>query len=174
MAITLSVLVLGIVVAIALKGTNAPSMSTLAWAGYDAGLSPRPWWTYIIEYIIILFPAFNLLTASPVIAVVIADNIIKYLKEPSRCTIAWIRVSFWIVPITIAIFTHDLGLISAIAGVPIFFQSFGVCSLMLIISKRKVPIKSVYTGWQSHDFFAWVNVVFVTLATIFTIVNLVT
>ena len=174
LAITCSVLLLGIVVAIALEGTNAPSMSNLAWSGYDAGLTPRPWWTYIIEYIIILFPAFNVITASPLVALAVADNISKYIKEPSRCTVALIRIAVWIVPVIIAFFTHDLGLISSIAGIPIFFQSFGVGSLALIISKRKVPIKSVYTGWQSHDFFAWVNVIFVILATIITIVNLVT
>ena len=121
MAITFAVLLLGVVVAVALEGTNAPSMSNLAWSGYNAGLDPRPWWTYIIEYIIILFPAFNVLTASPLVGLVIADNICKYIKEPSKCTIALLRIAVWIAPFIIALFSHDLGIISSIAGIPIFF-----------------------------------------------------
>ena len=174
LVITGSVLLLGIIVAIALEGTNAPSMSSLAWSGYNAGVDPRPWWTYIIEYIIILFPAFNVITSSPLTALVIAGELLKTIDRPRKCTVSTVRIAVWVLPFLIALLTHDLGLIGSIAGVPTFFQSFGVGSLMLIVSKRKVPIKSVYTGWQSHDFFAWVNVIFVILATIVTIVNLVT
>ena len=121
MAITCSVLLLGAIVAVALEGTNAPSMSSLAWSGYNAGITPRPSWTYPIEYIIILFPAFNVITASPLVALVIAENLGKYINEPSRCTIALLRIGVWILPFVIAFLTHDLGLISSIAGIPIFF-----------------------------------------------------
>ena len=136
-------------------------MSSLAWSGYSAGFDPRPWWTYVIEYIIILFPAFNVITAAPLIAIVIADNLLKFIPEPSRCTTALVRSVVWIGPILIALFTHDLGLVGAVAGIPSFFQVFGSGSLMLIISKRQVPIKSPYTGWWSSDVFAWINIVFV-------------
>ena len=149
-------------------------MSSLAWTGYNAGIDPRPFWTYIIEYIIILFPAFNVITSSPLVALVIAGNLLKSINCPSKSTVVLIRISVWILPFIVALLTHDLGLIGSIAGIPTFFQSFGVGSLMLIISKRKVPIKSVYTGWHSSDIFCWINVIFVILATIITIVNLLT
>jgi len=65
---------LGIIASYALLGAKVPSQTTLSWTGYDAGISPRPVWTYIIELVILLFPALNVMSCSPLIAIPVAGN----------------------------------------------------------------------------------------------------
>jgi amino acid permease len=62
---TILAMVIGLATSSALKGYKVPILSTLAWRGYDAGITPRPFWTYAVEYIIIIFPALNVLTTCP-------------------------------------------------------------------------------------------------------------
>lgn len=73
-AIFLIVALLGIIVSYALLGSKVDSQTTLSWTGYDAGISPRPIWTHVIELAILLFPAINVMTCSPLIAIPVAGN----------------------------------------------------------------------------------------------------
>lgn len=67
---------LGIIVPIAID--KVPSMSTLAFRDYSAGykVSERPWWTLVIEYLIVLFPALDVFSAFPLTTISSNDNII--------------------------------------------------------------------------------------------------
>jgi hypothetical protein len=169
-AITILVLVLGITVSYALLGAHAPSMTTIAWEGYSAGMHDRAWWTYVIEFIIILFPAINVLSASPMLAYGCSGNFAAMFKNPSRATIFMIRIGIWILPFLIACATHKLGLITAIAGIPCYLMYYAACSVVHIASRKHVKLRNPYTGWWSHEFFSYVSVILCIAATILTCV----
>jgi hypothetical protein len=144
-------------------------MTTLAWENYSAGIDPRPWWTYIIEYMIILFPAINVLSAAPLSAIACAANAALFFKSPSKTTIYIMRACIWIGPTLIAIGTHDLGLITAITGVPEYILAYATCSLLYILSRRHVRLASPYDGWWGFEIWAYVNIALCFAATILTV-----
>mmetsp|Transcript_17197 Transcript_17197/g.2840 ORF Transcript_17197/g.2840 Transcript_17197/m.2840 type:complete len:83 (+) Transcript_17197:867-1115(+) len=74
-------ILLGFVVGEALRGYNAPSLSTLAWKDYDAGTNPRQDWTLIIQFVIILFPGINMITTAPPFAIALSENLFAYTKS---------------------------------------------------------------------------------------------
>ena len=53
--VVISYTTLGVLLPIAMD--TVEPMSTLNWRGYTAGYAERPWYAYMIEYIIVLFPA---------------------------------------------------------------------------------------------------------------------
>jgi hypothetical protein len=60
-----------------LEGKDTPSLSTLAWKDYGAAEEIRPVWTVVVEYAIILMPAFNIIFSLPVIAVYVSSNVAR-------------------------------------------------------------------------------------------------
>lgn len=66
---------LSIIVPTAIHDVN-PQCS-IDYSKYSAGhsQSDRPAWTYIISYIVVLFPAFDVFSSFPVVAVTISDNL---------------------------------------------------------------------------------------------------
>jgi amino acid permease len=71
---------LSVIVPTAIHDVN-PQCS-IDYSKYSAGYSQskRPAWTYIIAYIVVLFPAFDVFSSFPVVAVTIADNL-QSVKE---------------------------------------------------------------------------------------------
>lgn len=115
----------GLIASYALLGTNSPSMTTLSWQGYDAGLSPRPSWTYVIELIILIFPALNVMTCSPLIAITVTGNYLEFIPNYSKRTLVLFRLATWIPPAVIAFLSHDLGVVAAMSGIPGYFVFYG-------------------------------------------------
>ena len=58
---------------------NPQEVASLNWRNYSAGYSSdeRPWWTYVIAYIVILLPAMDIASAFPIISGNVADNLIS-------------------------------------------------------------------------------------------------
>jgi len=67
---------LGMIVPVAIEST--PSMISISFRDYSAGYKAdsKPWWTYIIEYSIVLFPALDVFSAFPLLSIASNDNII--------------------------------------------------------------------------------------------------
>ena len=65
---------LGILVPIASK--EVYSNTVLNYRNYSAGydMDERPWWTYMLEYLIILFPAFDVASIFPILIILLSDN----------------------------------------------------------------------------------------------------
>jgi hypothetical protein len=150
-------IMLGTVTGMALSGYDADQLSTLAWRGYNAGIEPRPFWTYILEYSIILFPALNVITSCPPYAVALSEELYAYLSiyfkiGSLRKTI---RLLVWIPALVISFFTNRMGKAAAVTGLASYFTVFIGCALIHLVSKRAVPEKSPYEGWHSSDGMAW-------------------
>jgi len=73
---------LGLIIGNALSG-NVPSLCTLAWRDYGAEDVPRAVWTYVFEYVVVLFPAINILFTIPILAIVLADNFGSIIGVPA-------------------------------------------------------------------------------------------
>lgn len=152
---TAVIILLGLIVSSALKGYAAPSLSTLAWDGYDASITPRPWWTWAIEYIVILFPAINMITTAPPFAIALAENLFSYFNSQSKKLRIGLRVAVWIIPTIIALIIYDMGKSGAFAGLISYYTIFVSNAYIFIVSKRQVPIPTPYEGWHSKDCVAW-------------------
>ena len=76
-AITITLLLIYIPLGLA-AATAVPdlkSMVTLAFRNYTAGAASSHGWTYVVEYIVILFPALDVFSVFPIMAITLADNI---------------------------------------------------------------------------------------------------
>lgn len=72
--------ILYILVGLILSFADEPSrMVSLNWRNYTAGEddSNRSWITYIISYLIVLLPAFDLLSSYPLVAINFSDNLMS-------------------------------------------------------------------------------------------------
>lgn len=169
MAIAGLVLAVGICVSVALRGTNAPSQTSLAWNGYDAGFGYRVWWMYIIEYSIILFPAFNVLSSGPLMGYGAAGNFVVMFKNPGRITAACVRAGVWVIPYLLCCWTYDLAFLSALTGVPCFITYYGACSVCHLQSMKIVKLPCNHSGWWSWPIWSWLNIIIVLFASVITI-----
>jgi amino acid permease len=67
----------GVILAFAIE--NPQSMSSLNWRNYTAGKDwdDKSWWTYIIAYLVVLLPAFDLASSYPLLAFNFSDNLMS-------------------------------------------------------------------------------------------------
>jgi amino acid permease len=85
--LTISVLMLyvlmGFLAAVAIP--NVSSMATLSFRGYSAGAASlsRSEWTYVLEFIVVIFPALDVFSIFPLIAINLADNFAAILFNRS-------------------------------------------------------------------------------------------
>ncbi|MEE4247891.1 MAG: hypothetical protein V2I33_21045, partial [Kangiellaceae bacterium] len=124
----------------------------------------------MIEYVIILFPAFNVISATPLIAIILSQTMESFFPNAAKATKVSFRVLVWVIPTVIAILTHNLGLIGAICGIPNYFLVFGLGSVLHVVSRARIPAKWRGSGFQSSTVIAWFNIAFCTVATIYTTV----
>ena len=71
--------------------TDLSSMVTLSFKDYTAGGSSHHGreWTYIIEYIVVIFPALDVFSVFPIIAITLADNIsVILIKQTTKETLS--------------------------------------------------------------------------------------
>lgn len=47
-------------------------LMTLQWLDYTGGLGYKTWWSYIVSWIVVLFPILSVITAAPVIGISLA------------------------------------------------------------------------------------------------------
>jgi amino acid permease len=154
---TILIMVLGLATGSALKNYKIPTLSTLAWRGYDAGISPRPFWTYAVEYIIIIFPALNVLTSYPPNSIAFSENLDAYLKAQFKIKSMKYSLRFiiWIPVLIICLLFDNLGKCASAAALTSYFTVYITVCLMLLISKKYVPYKSPFEGWHSSSSLAW-------------------
>jgi hypothetical protein len=101
----------GLIIGTALQGTATHSQTSLMWAGYDAGLgvSPRKLWMFMVEYVIILFPAINVISATPLYVIATVDNMCGFFNLSRRVKLL-LKVITCLIPAILAFFTHRLEL----------------------------------------------------------------
>jgi hypothetical protein len=110
--------------------------------------------------VIILFPAINIVFSLPLVAIMVSDNLIKQtgILPNTRNTVT-IRVFVWLVPTILAFFAHDLAGFVSWAGIVTILLNLMFGSAMYIVSERKLPGPTRYSGFWSNLGIAKVNVV---------------
>lgn len=107
---------LGIVVPFAIDELD--SEVSLNFRHYSAGYKDRNIVVEFISFIIVLFPAFDVISCFPLSSIALADN----WKEMFPRSKVWINKGIIaVIPVVIAFFTYDLGLILDLVGIiPLF------------------------------------------------------
>ena len=119
---TIFYILLGVLVPIASK--EVYSNTVLTYRNYTAGydMDERPWWTFMLEYLIILFPAFDVASIFPILTILLSDNQLSMFygsksKEEYPVKIFYgFRIFACLIPFTIGILYYDLGQINDFAG----------------------------------------------------------
>jgi hypothetical protein len=133
----------------ALANSSIASLSTLAWREYGSEVHPRPLWTVVVEKVVILFPAINMLSCSPLIAVVLAENSAAFIGADVNSKV--VRLVIWVFPLIANIFVYDLGVIVAFCGLFSFSYNYALGAMIYIKSDQLAPIKSKYGGIWSNS-----------------------
>lgn len=140
---------LGILASTAIE--DVPSMASLGYRNYTGGYSrsSRPAWTYIIEYLIIISPALDVLTCFPIKALTIADSIVtwKYggdLGRVNKWVLFWVRFGITLLPLVVSFIVFNLGTILDWVGLLGFVIVQIPIPLLHLAFKHLVPGKSDY------------------------------
>lgn len=157
--VTVLFTLLGIIVPLAVS--DIEGMITLSWIDYTGGMSDQSWWSYILMYIIVLFPALDVLSVFPILAINLSDNLIslKYGKfaEGSITKESFLFYRFIVIipPILTAIFFYNLGYILDFTGTITLLGTGVFIPLMTITSRKLVPQHGDFDYWFSNDKWSW-------------------
>mmetsp|Transcript_31513 Transcript_31513/g.31226 ORF Transcript_31513/g.31226 Transcript_31513/m.31226 type:complete len:343 (-) Transcript_31513:43-1071(-) len=91
---------------------------TLSFREYSAGMgqSDREWWTYLIAYVIVLFPAIDVFSSFPLMGLPLSDNLMTLYYGVDSKNIPnnahyYFRAACLFFPFFIAFFVYDISLI---------------------------------------------------------------
>lgn len=186
----------GAVVGYAIKDLkHYESTATNSWRNYGAQFDPSyPWWSYIIKYSVTLFPAVSMVSTGPVAAVSLAESLQSYMNlDKGKNSIATeltigkiiatntlkslgnqsLKLLVWIVPLTVSVFVVYLSTVAAWTGIVIYYTLFINSAMLYIAARRKVPMKSPYSGWHSSIFLSILIIVIAMLGMSFNLYGLV-
>lgn len=141
---------IALVVPIAIHNVN-PQCS-IEYSEYSAGYSQsdRPAWTYIIAYIVVLFPALDVFSSFPVMAITVADNFQTMREGVSNedfgknSSQKLYRIFSVIVPVIISFFMFNLSEIVEWVGMVGFILVQVVIPILHVFTREIVDIHSAY------------------------------
>jgi amino acid permease len=141
---------LAIVVPIAIH--DVKPQCSIEYANYSAGHSQdnRPWWTYIIAYIVVLFPAFDVFSSFPVMAVAVADNLQTLREGVSNEDFQDVRkqrmyrIFAVAVPACFSFVLFNLNEIIENVGLLAFFLVPVILPIVHVYTREMVPIHSKF------------------------------
>lgn len=141
---------LGLVAAFGIH--DLPSNASLAFSDFSNGNSQenRPAWTYFLSYLIVLFPAFDVISIFPILAHGLSDTILTVLYSADRDTIRTqhrgiyygIRLICLVPAFLYASLEIHLGPIVDNSGLAAFFLVFFMIPLLHIAARLLVPQSS--------------------------------
>ena len=154
--------IIGVLAAFAIH--NVPSLVTLSYRNYSAGyaVSDRPFWTYMIEYIVVFTPAIDVFSGYPFQALTISDAIISWKygesENASRKEVIIVRFIVAFSPMFVSFFVYNLGQILEWVGLFkfIIYQCF--FPIMHIAMRHLVSGKSPYDV-KIHYYFDWALII---------------
>lgn len=138
-------------------GTGSQSDGTEAWV--DVALWPR-----IVSAFIVVFPPMNVVSAYPLNAVVLGNNLLVGAQgasaEPNRRVVILFRLLASSPPILGAYFVKELGIITSYSGVLAIITVLSFPALLFIRSKRLMEQRgkinaTYYDGLGSSETAAW-------------------
>eukprot|EP00010_Vexillifera_abyssalis_P002028 CAMPEP_0201562904 /NCGR_PEP_ID=MMETSP0173_2-20130828/79590_1 /ASSEMBLY_ACC=CAM_ASM_000268 /TAXON_ID=218659 /ORGANISM="Vexillifera sp., Strain DIVA3 564/2" /LENGTH=528 /DNA_ID=CAMNT_0047977525 /DNA_START=215 /DNA_END=1801 /DNA_ORIENTATION=- len=155
-------------------GAGVNQVVTLNWTTY-AGLNFNtrngPVFAKVISYVVVLFPVADIISAYPLNAYTLGNNIFFGLPDRytdnGRSKIVKIacRLLASVPPIILAIIVNSLATILSFAGTAGFFLAFVFPAMLQILSIRQCQEafghwKTPYSGHFSHPYYAWAVLVF--------------
>lgn len=155
---------MGILVPLAVE--DPEGLATLSWIDYTGGFTNQSWWSLLIMYIIILFPAIATLTAFQFVTVSACDNILsmihgKYSKESiSKKKIILYRFLIIFLSILTAVFFYDLGWIFDYIGLGLIIVYGIFIPSMTIASRKLIPQHGDYDNFLTSK--VWSFLIFLT------------
>jgi hypothetical protein len=177
----LAYLALGLIVPAAID--DVPSLVTLSFREYSAGYSTKPWWTYILSYVIVLCPALDVLSSYPIIAVSIAQNILSFVYPGEKSEfysprkVLALKLGLVIFPSCISFFEYDLSIIlSWTTYLGLFVMPVALPLVYMacrILVKADSPFKAVLSSPRLVLLNVAVEVVLVVFLFVFSVVVLV-
>ena len=146
-------LLIAFIVPIAIR--DVKPQCSIEYSDYSAGYSQseKPWWTYIISYLVVLFPAMDVFSTFPLMAISVSDNLLtlKYgigaVNSVRDIYVKLIRVISVIVPFFISFFIFNLGQITELVGLFGFFLVPIGIPLMHIASREMIQVQSKYNAY---------------------------
>jgi amino acid permease len=141
---------LGMVVSMAVPDISVAS--TLSFSKYCPGLptTERPWWAYVIGYVISFFPAADVFSVFPILSVSLSDNWLSlyYNSKPTdeipRRWYITFRVLTVLVPMLLATFLYQLNEILSFVGMIGVILTFMMIPLMSIGARAFIDVKSPF------------------------------
>jgi amino acid permease len=146
-------LILGLAVSFAVY--DVPSMSNIAFSYYSAGYAQdeRPIWTVLVEYIVLLFPALDVVSSFPLYSIVLSDNLFSMFygqrldKDLHKHALLFCKLLSCLPALVIAFFVHDLGHILDWTGLFGFYLILFMVPVLHIVTRGLVPGRSEYDTW---------------------------
>jgi amino acid permease len=143
-------LLLGLIVPIAIP--DVPSQCSMAFRNYTAGhkVDHRPWWTYALGYLVVIFPALDVFSSFPLCSVALADNLqsLVYGSVPRnsipRVGFYGVKLFACVPALVIAMLAHNLGTVLDWAGLFGFFLVLFMIPLCHLAGRKVLPIESQY------------------------------
>ncbi|OMJ89195.1 hypothetical protein SteCoe_8669 [Stentor coeruleus] len=134
---------------------------TLNWKNYSNGENPsdREWWAYIVDVVISIFPAIDILSQIFISVTNISDNIIavtyKDLKtfDVDKSLVFKIRIVIILISTIIPMIFFDLGFLLAITGNLIITFNIFTINPAALASLTLVPQKCPYDNFISKKSF---------------------
>lgn len=151
-------LLLGIVVSMAVY--DVEEMVTLEWVDYTGGKSEQKWWAYLILYLIILFPAFDILSIFPLVVITLSDNIMSLfdISESEEHIVSnkfiFFRISSVLLPILLAAIIYNLGFLNNITGLFSILTVGIYLPSLALASKKIIPQKTEYDSYFSSEIYS--------------------
>jgi len=153
-------LVVGVVTSLAVE--DADEIITLEWQHYSASHEHRPWYSYPLAFVIVLFPAIDVLSIFPIYSIALSDNLIAlvyghdYEGRVGRLEFCCFRAATIVPPLVIALLVDNFvrdkqTFILDIAGIFGFLSLMGAISLLQIRTRRLVPEASKYDTPFGHS-----------------------
>lgn len=151
-----TVLYTGIGMLASIAVPNISQASTLSFGLYCPNTNPleRPWWAYLVGYIISFFPAADVFSVFPILSVSLADNWLSlyYGSTPkSQIPRRWFlvfRSLAVVIPICMAIVLYMLDEIISFSGMSGAFLTFIMIPIMNIAARAFIDIKSPFE-WRT-------------------------
>jgi amino acid permease len=146
---------LGLVVPFAIN--DLESEVSINFREYSAGYKERTFWMHFVSFVVVLFPAFDVISSFPLSSISLADNWIAVLygkQQVGKKVERAIKGVIAVVPVFIAFFVFDLGKILDVVGVIPLFTFNVVVPLGYIPVRTLCDVKSPY---DLRFYRKWVN-----------------
>lgn len=153
-------LTVGVVASLAVESTD--EIITLEWQHYSASHDHRPWYSYPLAFIVVLFPAVDVVSVFPIYSIALSDNLIAlvyghdYEGRVGRLEFCCFRAATIAPPLIIAMVIDNFvramqTFILDITGLFGFLSIMTAISLLQIRTRRLVPEASKYDTPFGHS-----------------------